>query len=233
MAAASPVLRRALKGRAPGLAVERQHWVAGRRLVAGVDEVGRGSWAGPLTVAAVVAPRDHRLYKVRDSKQLTPAEREVMRERIVEWALAWAVGHASVRECDELGMSAAQRLAAGRAIAGLPPVDHVLVDGRWDFVGGGHTTTIVKGDAVSLSIAAASIVAKVTRDAIMGEAAAVHPGYCFASNKGYPCPRHLAGLAAWGPSAIHRRRWSFMDDTRWAGLPRLVEPVDPAQGALF
>ena len=232
MAATAPQLRRALKGKAPGLRLERELWDAGHDVVVGVDEVGRGSWAGPLTVGAVVAPADRRLYKIRDSKMLTPAERELMCERVTEWARAWGVGHASVEECDELGMSAAQRLAAQRAIDALgSEVDHVLIDGKWDFVGGA-TTTIVKGDAVSLSIAAASIVAKVTRDRLMVAAAPHYPAYHFASNKGYPCPRHLAGLAAWGPSAIHRRRWAFMDDLRWSGVPRTVV-ADDGQESLF
>lgn len=232
MAATAPPLRKALRGKSPGLRLERQLWEAGHDVVVGVDEVGRGSWAGPLTVAAVVPPVDTRLYKIRDSKMLTPAEREVMGARITKWARAWGVGHASVQECDQLGMSLAQKLAARRAIDALDlQPDHVLVDGRWDFVGG-PTTMIVKGDAVSVSIAAASIVAKVTRDRIMTAASPNHPGYHFASNKGYPCPRHMAALAAWGPSAIHRLRWAFMDDLRWTGVPRLAAD-DGAQESLF
>ena len=201
--------------------------------MAGVDEVGRGSWAGPLTVGAVVADPVARIYKVRDSKMLTPDEREAMHDRIRRWARAVSVGHAEVAECNELGMAAAQRLAARRAIDGLGlTVDHVLVDGSWDFVGGGNTTTMVRGDSISLSIAAASIVAKVTRDRIMRAAAHCYPGYWFESNKGYPCPRHRAALAAWGPSAIHRRRWVFMDGLRWTGVPRLTDPIDAAQQSL-
>lgn len=232
MGATAAPLRQALRGKAPGLRLERELWDQGCDVVVGVDEVGRGSWAGPLTVGAVVAPCDVRLYKVRDSKMLTPAERELMYERVTVWARAWGVGHASVDECDELGMSEAQRLAARRAIEGLGVgPDHVLIDGNWDFVGG-STTRIVKGDAVSLSIAAASIVAKVTRDRLMIGAASRHPGYNFASNKGYPCPRHVAALSAWGPSAIHRRRWAFMDDLRWTGVPRIVA-TDDDQARLF
>ncbi|MEO0495731.1 MAG: ribonuclease HII, partial [Actinomycetota bacterium] len=136
-------------------------------------------------------------------------------------------------ECDELGMSAAQKLAAQRAIAGLGvDVDHVLVDGNWDFVETHPTTMLVKGDAVSLSIAAASIVAKVTRDRMMERWHRTYPVYAFAGNKGYPCPRHKAALAGFGPSAIHRRRWAFMDDLRWTGQPRLVDD-DESQLGLF
>lgn len=233
-------LRSSIKGRSPGLEFEHDLWDSGRRLVAGIDEVGRGSWAGPLTLAAVIAPRDRRIYKVRDSKMLTEPERELIHDRIVDWADHISVGHASAAECDQLGMSAAQKLAAERAIVGLGvEIDHVLVDGNWRFVEGIDSTMIVKGDTISLSIAAASIIAKVTRDRLMRKFHHRHPGYFFNSNKGYPCPRHKAALAAMGPCAIHRRSWSFMDDLRWTATPRL-EPKgrerasdDDAQLGLF
>ncbi|MEZ5247485.1 MAG: ribonuclease HII [Acidimicrobiales bacterium] len=231
MATTAPQLRRSIKGKAPGLRLERDLWADGCDIVAGIDEVGRGSWAGPLTLAAVVVPRQRKLYKVRDSKMLTEAERELMFDRIMDWAEHVAVAHATQEECDELGMSAAQKLAAQRALAQLPePVDHVLVDGNWDFVETHATTTIVKGDAISISIAAASIVAKVTRDRMMRAWDVDHPAYGFAGNKGYPCPRHKAALAAFGPSAIHRRRWAFMDDLRWTGLPRVADDDEPQLG---
>ena len=248
-ASSTAPLRRALRGRAPGLRAERTLWESGARVVAGVDEVGRGSWAGPLTVAAVVADPGRRIYKVRDSKMLTAAEREALHDRIGAWARAVSVGHATVEECTDLGMTDAQRLAAWRAVDGLGlDVDHVLVDGSWDFlsaptdsVEGAETgrdrspavTTIVRGDASSLSIAAASVVAKVTRDRLMVAAAERYPAYWFASNKGYPCPRHIAALASLGPCAIHRRRWVFMDDLRWSGVPRLVPAPDNAEPRLF
>jgi ribonuclease HII len=166
-----------------------------------------------------VIPKDQRLYKVRDSKVLTSAEREMMFDRITAWAEAWGVGHASAAECDELGMSDAQRLATNRAMAHLAVrVDHSLIDGSWDFVDDGHTTTIVKGDAKSLSIAAASIVAKVTRDRIMRSQAPEFPWYSFETNKGYPCPKHKAALKAFGPSTIHRRSWAFMAPLVWSGI---------------
>jgi ribonuclease HII len=227
-----PKLRRAIKRRSPGLTVERELWIASTTVVVGVDEVGRGAWAGPLTVGAAVVPKDRRVYKVRDSKMLTEAEREALFDRIAEWVDAWAVGHASHVECDELGMSAAQKLAAQRALAGLGvSPDHVLIDGNWDFVGGGNTQRIVRGDATSLSISAASILAKVTRDRIMRDHAPNFPGYNFAANKGYPGPRHKAALAAMGPTTIHRRSWAFMDHLPWTGVARYVRP-DP-QGTLF
>ncbi len=268
-------LRRALRGRAPGLRAERALWNSGAEVVAGVDEVGRGSWAGPLTVAAVVADPARRMYKVRDSKMLTAPERETLHDRIRAWARAVSVGHATVDECTALGMADAQRLAARRAVDGLGlEVDHVLVDGKWDFLApppdragdddggkacapgvadhhetgdagagtddGGKAcdgrpgvTTIVRGDASSLSIAAASVVAKVTRDRLMVAAAQRCPAYWFESNKGYPCPRHVAALAAWGPCAIHRRRWVFMDGLRWSGVPRVLPPPEDAHPQLF
>ena len=230
---------RLTKKRAPTRSAEQELWTAGHDVVVGVDEVGRGAWAGPLMVGAAVLPRARRVNGVRDSKMLTEAEREALFDRIAEWCVAWSVGHASQQECDELGMSAAQRLAARRALDGLGvEPDQVLVDGNWDFVGGGRTRRIVKGDATCLSIAAASILAKVTRDRIMRAEARSFPGYDFELNKGYPCPRHKVALQAWGPTSIHRRSWVFMDHLSWAGVPRFVPPppIDPAlrnQQSLF
>ncbi len=225
MTTTAPKLRPSLRRKAPGLIVERGLRQRGIDVIVGMDEVGRGSWAGPLSVGAAIVPLDRRVYKIRDSKLLTEEEREALFDRIADWCLAWSVGHASPAECDELGMSEAQRIAARRAIDGLGlEPDHVLLDGKWDFVGG--ATRIVRGDRTSLSIAAASILAKVTRDRIMRDLAEHHPGYNFEANKGYPCPIHKAALQAWGPSAIHRRSWVFMDHLMWNGLSRVHRP-DP------
>jgi ribonuclease HII len=216
-------LRRALKLQAPSRRVEQGLWDEGHRVVVGVDEVGRGSWAGPLSVGAAVIPRERRIYKLRDSKMLTEREREAIFDRVAEWCEVWSVGHASQQECDELGMSAAQKLAARRAIDGLGVTpDRVLIDGNWDFVGGGITRSIVKGDATCLSISAASILAKVTRDRIMRAEATHFPGYDFEHNKGYPCPRHKMALTGMGPTTIHRRSWVFMENLPWTGCPRVV-----------
>jgi ribonuclease HII len=229
VATTAPLLRKALKSTAPGLRVERDRWASGHEVVVGIDEVGRGAWAGPLSVGAAVVPRDRRVYKIRDSKMLTEREREALFDRIAGWCASWAVGHATQEECDELGMSDAQRLAARRALDGLGvEPDQVLVDGRWDFVGRGTTRTIVKGDATCLSIAAASILAKVTRDRMMRAQAESFPGYDFEFNKGYPCPRHKVALRGMGPTSIHRRSWVFMDHLPWTGTPR-VRPPDPQQ----
>ncbi|HVM07531.1 MAG TPA: ribonuclease HII [Acidimicrobiales bacterium] len=237
MTATVPAVRRANRRTAPSLSYERELWAEGHDVVVGVDEVGRGAWAGPITVGAAVLPPDRRVYKVRESKMLTEPEREAMYDRLVGWCRAWAVGHASQEECDTLGMSAAQKLAARRAIEGLglsSPPDVVLVDGNWDFVGMGTTRRIVKGDARCLTIATASILAKVSRDRIMRAEAENFPGYDFELNKGYPCPRHKASLRAWGPTSIHRRAWVFMDHLPW-GIARAVPAhlVDPDRPDLF
>ncbi len=219
----APKLRPSLKRQAPGLVVERGLRNRGIEVIVGMDEVGRGSWAGPLSVGAAIVPMDRRVYKIRDSKLLTEEEREALFDRIAEWCLAWSVGHASAAECDDLGMSEAQRIAARRAIDGLGiEPQHVLLDGKWDFVGG--ATRIVRGDRTSLSIAAASILAKVTRDRMMRLEAEHYPGYNFEANKGYPCPTHKAALQAWGPTSIHRRSWVFMDHLMWNGLDRFHRP---------
>jgi len=230
MAATAPVLRRALRGSSPGLGHERALWDAGHEVVVGVDEVGRGAWAGPISVGAAVLPRGKRVYKVRDSKALTEPEREALFDRIAGWCAAWAVGHASQPECDELGMAEAQRLAARRAIAGLGVTPTaVLVDGNWDFVAGGRARRLIRGDATCLSIAAASILAKVTRDRMMRAEAESFPGYDFELNKGYPCPRHKVALRGMGPTSIHRRAWVFMDGLPWTGVPRHVRPEPEPQ----
>lgn len=205
----------------PSLGVEKDLWGAGHELVAGVDEVGRGAWAGPLSVGVAVIPRGRRVYKVRDSKLLSESAREGLFDRLASWCLAWSVGHASPEECDSLGMSEAQRLATRRAMGSLgAEPDCVLVDGRWDFVGGGRTRLVVRGDQTCLSIAAASVLAKVTRDRLMRSEAGRYPAYGFEANKGYPCPRHIGALRESGPTAIHRRSWAFMDSLGWG--PRLA-----------
>lgn len=194
----------------PGVRLERPHWEAGR-VVAGVDEVGRGAWAGPVTYAAVVLPSDRRMYKLRDSKVLPPAERERLADRLHGFAVGVGIGQACNQEIDRLGMSAAIRLAARRAVDALPlRPDVLLLDGNWDFLAGygTHNERIVGGDSRSASIAAASIVAKVARDRQLIEADGAHPDYAFASNKGYPTPPHRRALAEHGPCGLHRRSWA-------------------------
>ena len=233
------VARRPLvsKKRPPTRTIERELWDQGYDVVVGVDEVGRGAWAGPLTVGAAILPVDRRVNGVRDSKLLTELERERLFARVGSWCLAWGVGSASQAECDELGMSSAQRLAAQRAIEALGIVpDAAVVDGRWDFVSPhvGHVERRVKADARCLSVAAASILAKVVRDREMRALAEHYPMWSFDTNKGYPCPVHKAALQAYGPSVIHRRTWVFMDHyVPWTGVSRVYRPEFPDQQPLF
>lgn len=214
-------------GRPPSRVLEKALRELGHEVIVGVDEVGRGAWAGPLMVGAAVLPFDRRVYGVRDSKMLSEAGREQLFDRVATWCTAWAVGVASQEECDSVGMAEAQRRAARRAVDGLGLVpDHVLIDGNWDFVGVAPSTKIIKGDATCLSIAAASILAKVTRDRHMRSEAGHFPAYEFDSNKGYPCPRHKMALHAYGPSSIHRRTWVFMEGLVWgtAGTRAATRP---------
>jgi ribonuclease HII len=210
----------------PTLRAERKCWADGDRVVVGIDEVGRGSWAGPVTVAALVAPEAH-LSGVKDSKLLTPDERTVCAARVRSWARAIGIGHATHEECDLLGMTEALRRAAVRALAqladqGFVP-DRIVLDGKHDYLNMPRMVrTVVKGDQTVLSVAAASVVAKVTRDALMAEEAEHYPAYGFETNRGYPAPIHKCALAAYGPSAIHRRSWIFMDYCLWGGIPRFA-----------
>lgn len=221
-------------GPAPTRSVERDLWSAGHDVVVGIDEVGRGAWAGALVVGAAVLPRDRRVNGVRDSKLLTERGREELFDRLADWCAAWATGSASAEECDDLGMAAAQRLAARRAIdalatQGVRP-DAAIVDGSWNFLDGvvDHVEMRVKADRDCLPVAAASVLAKVLRDRQMREAAEHYPLWAFESNKGYPCDTHKAGLQAWGPSAIHRRSWVFMDNyVPWTGIARHVRDAPP------
>jgi ribonuclease HII len=228
-----------MAGRPPTRSLEKELWARGHDVVVGVDEVGRGAWAGPLMVGAAVLPRDKRVNGVRDSKILTEAGREFLFDRIAAWCTTWAVGAASQDECDELGMAAAQRLAARRAIESLAVTpDVAVVDGKWNFVAP-HVKAVelqVKADLYCLSVAAASILAKVTRDRVMRDQAQHYPNWGFDTNKGYPCPVHKTALQGYGPSAIHRRTWVFMDNyVPWSGAPRRVPAAlrNDEQGSLF
>jgi len=214
----------------PTLRLERKFWEAGDQVVVGIDEVGRGAWAGPVTVAAVVPAPEH-VRGVRDSKQLTRAERDKAARAVRRWAPGVGVGHASYQECDEWGMTEALRVAAMRALAelddqGFVP-DRIVLDGNHDYLRmPSKVTTVIKGDTKCLAVAAASCVAKVTRDRMMMAEAEHFPPYGFESNVGYPAPAHKHALAGYGPSAIHRRSWIFMESLCWRGVP-------PAPGRLF
>ncbi len=177
--------------------------------VAGLDEVGRGAWAGPLTVGAVMLDAADVPAGLRDSKRLTPARRTVLAERLAEGAMI-GIGEVEVAELDRIGLAAALHLAARRAVAALPVrPDAVLIDGTVDLLAGSGLVTrcLVGGDDRSASIAAASISAKVHRDRRMVAAAEDHPPYGFARHKGYPSAAHRAALADHGPCVLHRQSW--------------------------
>ena len=217
----------------PNMTQEHHYWGLGDSVLVGIDEVGKGAWAGPLTIGAVVLPKTGRVNGVRDSKMLTHKVREKLFGRIDDWAQCWSVGHASARECDELGMSDAQRLATRRALNSLPlSPDRVLLDGNWNYIDWVPSTAIIKGDQTCLSIAAASVMAKVVRDRIMSTAANHFPAYMFENNKGYPAPQHQTALAGYGPCVIHRKSWSFMDDLIWTSYER-YDRHQRDQGTLF
>lgn len=187
---------------------------AGRRL-AGVDEVGRGPLAGPVTAAALILPPDYHAPGLDDSKRLTPAAREEWAARLREEALAWAVADVPAAEIDRIGIRKAVFAAMAQALRGLTPrAERVLIDGNELPPGARISRAVVGGDARSLCIAGASVIAKAHRDALMREAGALWPGYGFAGHKGYGSEAHVAALLERGPCPLHRR--SFCG--RW--LPR-------------
>lgn len=176
---------------------------AGAARVAGIDEVGRGPLAGPVTAAAVVLDPARIPAGLQDSKRLTLRQREALALRLQEVAEV-SIAHASVEEIDRINILRASHLAMTRALAGLAPVDLALVDGNM-VPAGMRGQAVVKGDALCLSIAAASIVAKVARDRIMADLAREYPGYGWERNAGYPTPAHRAALKQWGITPHHRR----------------------------
>jgi ribonuclease HII len=200
------------------------------RFVAGVDEVGRGAWAGPLSVAIAIVNSDALRARIwpdglRDSKALPEVQRESLFDELTAWCVGWAVGHATSQEIDSVGLTAALTLASQRAFAALsrgPNPEVLIVDGPVDFLSpwragrpplvAGDTrprvVPVVGGDARCVSVAAASILAKVTRDRQMRELALVHPEYGFERNKGYPTPSHQKAVSEHGLTSIHRRSWN-------------------------
>ena len=193
----------------PDAAHEHSLRQLGCRFVAGIDEVGRGPLAGPVTAAAVVMPEEIPATwfgLIRDSKQMPAERREFANEQIQLHARAVGIGSGSSSEIDSMGIVPATRLAMARALDDLGIVpDHLLIDAMSLPDVDLPQTPIVKGDAISISIAAASIVAKVTRDRLMAESYETsHPGYGFARNKGYGTAEHMAALQELGPCPIHR-----------------------------
>lgn len=190
------------------LKYEKVAWATGAKLVAGVDEVGRGSLFGPVVAAAVVLDPCYRIRGLRDSKLLEAERREVLAERIREHAVAWAIAAVDAARIDQINIYHASRLAMHEAVAQLSPAaDYLLIDAmRLDYEV--PQQKIIHGDALSASIAAASIIAKVHRDKMLAEWDPVFPIYGLKSNKGYSTPKHLAALREHGPSPLHRQSFA-------------------------
>jgi ribonuclease HII len=202
----------------------------GAAVIAGVDEVGRGPLAGPVFAAAVILPPGLRLVGLDDSKRLSAEQRETLCPLIREIALGVSIGRAEVEEIDTINIRQASFLAMRRALAGLSvAVDFVLVDG---FAIPGlelRQRAIVKGDSRSASIAAASVIAKVARDAVMDDLDRLYPGYGLAENKGYCTTAHVEALRRLGPCPVHRRSFKWDMDAQGAGLhfqPRLFDIIE-------
>lgn len=242
-----------MAGPTPTLREERSLLRTGHALVAGMDEVGRGALAGPVTVGVVVVDLTTRSAPVglRDSKLMTAQARYRLAPQLRRWAPAWAVGHAESEEIDELGIIAALRLAGRRAVAQLPdPPDVVLLDGSHDWLSDPAPTlfdeelprgtqvvwpqgelvpavlTRVKADLRCAAVAAASVLAKTTRDDLMVEHARDHPAYGWELNKGYSAPAHIEALSRVGACGQHRRSWrlpGMMDCDQSA----TIEPTPP------
>ncbi|MGE0790319.1 MAG: ribonuclease HII [Sandaracinaceae bacterium] len=202
---------------------ERELYTSGSRAIAGVDEVGMSPLAGPLISAAVILPRDFRLVGVDDSKKLDAAQREALAAEIRAHAICFAIGSVSPEEIDRINIYHAGLLSMQRAIEGLSPApDHILIDARRLERVPIPQTPIIKGDARSFTIAAASIVAKVHRDGLMADLDAEYPGYGFAKHKGYPVREHQDALMKLGVTPVHRR--SFAPVQRAMGV--LPEQLD-------
>ncbi len=199
----------ALVPASPNLDFEQVLWEAGARVVAGIDEAGRGALAGPVACGAVILPCDvnimQKLAGVRDSKEMTPDQREFWAERIRKTALAEAVGYASSGEIDAMGILPATALAAARALQALKlSPEHLLLDYIFLPDCDQPQTALIKGDQRSLSIAAASVLAKTSRDELLRKLDQAYPGYGFAVHKGYGTALHLAALERLGPTPAHR-----------------------------
>jgi ribonuclease HII len=249
-ATAAPVPAR---GVVPGLRVEKSLLRGGHALLGACDEVGRGALGGPVTVGMVLvdASVQRPLAGVRDSKLLTPHARVALVPRIRRWVVGHAVGHASAEEIDEHGIIAALRMAGLRALAQLPArPDVVLLDGNHDWLSRPRQAslfddtplaepepppvrTMIKADLRCSSVAAASVLAKTERDAIMVRLAADHPGYGWDENKGYSTAAHVDALRRLGPSVHHRQSWRLPElvEPECEGLFDAPAPVRPEDGA--
>ncbi|NOK14123.1 ribonuclease HII [Corallococcus exercitus] len=214
------------------LKFETELWEQGLLKVAGVDEAGMAPLAGPVVAAAAILPRGYKLKGLDDSKKiLDPDKREALAEALKRDVVAWAVGRAEVEEIDQINIYHAGLLAMRRAVEGLGLTpDYVLVDARTIPQCPSPQRGIIKGDSLSLSIAAASVLAKTTRDRLMAELDAQYPGYGLAAHKGYPTAQHVQAIQARGVLPIHRR--SFGPVREALGLAQPSGPV-PMQSELF
>jgi ribonuclease HII len=203
-------------GELTGYEIERELAAFGATTIAGVDEVGRGAWAGPVVVCAAVvrAGFPEPPGGLTDSKRLTAKRRAELAAELPGWVAGYAFGSASHEQIDALGMTAALRLAARAALGQLPErPGAVLLDGKHDYIGSPwRVRTAVKADLRSVSVAAASVLAKVYRDTLMAELGESCPDFAFADNAGYPAPAHVQALTAHGPTPYHRLSWSYLDD---------------------
>jgi ribonuclease HII len=227
MSAMEPTPQQAL----PTYEIERELAAAGHARVAGVDEVGRGAWAGPVVVCAAIAKPGfpEPPQGLTDSKRLTPKRRAELADILPGWVEAHGIGAASHEEIDALGMTAALRLAAARALTAMSaPPDVVLLDGKHDYIGRPwRVRCAVRADLRSVSVAAASVIAKVHRDRLMADLGTEHADFAWDENAGYPAPAHQKALAALGPTPYHRLSWAYLDDLpQWRHLKKTRPDID-------
>ena len=209
------------------LTYEKEYYAQGVRYVAGVDEAGRGPLAGPLVIAAVILPQDVFIAGLNDSKQISAAKRDALYDEIIAKAVAMEVNIVSVSNIDKYNIYAATQRGMAEVLEHLPVQPEVaLIDAMPVQVAGMETVPIVHGDALSASIAAASIIAKVTRDRIMERLDAKFPAYGFASNKGYGSGAHMQAIAKFGATRWHRRSYEPVKSMQ-------LEPVAAAQNELY
>ncbi len=204
----------------PSLELESEFFAAGKKYVAGIDEVGRGALAGPVAVGIVVIKNDQQQVpaNLADSKLISKSVREALIPKLEAWVAAYAIGYASANEIDQVGLVSALRLAANRALTELTiKPEQIILDGKHNWL---HTqqdqelnnysvATKVKADQTCASVAAASVLAKVNRDEFMQMADKDFPGYGFAKNVGYGSAQHMSAIRKFGPSELHRTSWNL------------------------
>lgn len=189
---------------------ENEAYAQGYRAIVGTDEVGRGPLAGPVVAAAVVLPRGVEILGINDSKKLSEKRREALAEEIKAKALAYKIAEVSPAEIDRINILHAAERAMKEAVVALPFGDYLLVDGQNQLDVRLPVRNLIGGDSISISIAAASIIAKVYRDHLMVQLDSVYPQYNFAQNKGYGTADHYAALQKYGPSPVHRRSFRLL-----------------------